>query len=1020
MSKDAVLRLKSSLLFKTLLDKEKKEGFENKLSSKIETIIEVVSDLLERIPENMPEFTLHDSNHSAKIVEIVAKFLPKSTLDYLNSIELSLIILSAYVHDIGMTASKEEKEVIIANNSEYKILFKTLVDKKDQYEHFLSINDHRAATFIEDQVFTEYLRKTHVIRSAEYIKKALTTNKMEVEINGIPFWKHLITICNGHGTSVKAIKNTNLYPNSTLVGEKIINVQFLTLLLRLGDILDLDPERTPKVIYEFANPQDPISILEWKKHRSIIGYSITPEKILFEAECAVPEVERALKQFMEWIEIERKQTMQLLHDYSLPSLINYKLELNEEISSERIQSDGSYIYNDLKFEINYQKVLDLLMGLRLYRSSVFSLRELIQNSNDAIKARQEIYAKKSENFDSKIVIELTDQTLMIKDNGIGMDAEIFKNYFLQIGKSYYSSPDFYARYDDIDVTSEFGIGVLSVFMIANSITIQSRREPDNPIHPPKPINFEIPTAYSYTVQKHSTKADIGTEISLKLKSENPFKTHTLKEILSRLIPYPKFPIYVLEKGSEFKYMGKDTKDIPTALYFNGISNIDEYKFDDLRYESAQRFSHKFHDINFSDSLNPILKNIEGTLSLVNSGQYNWYTLVSGSFCQRSFSIGTISDLPTFQIETTENTRKLFPNWLSYYSTLNLTKTACLSITPDRTDIVVDEKYENLKQLIEDHILRDLEIFFDDFINENSENEFHDFMDFLISIGFINIDLNQRSSALSVKACKFLNNYITFPILQSDKSVKRIKVVDFINNANIGLVNYNINNDQLKQMEQLLLTPDCVIINIHDMKYRAGWAHRIMPLLSCLLSNSPLHSRPYLILTSMLPCFPIEIIKFEGKFRRELEYNFCYNISHSFQDNKKILGIPRQSIESYMTLNTSHPLVIVLFNEDWNLKKEGSKMIQKIQELINKSIEDSVKRIGLADKFFILKAFDTYGDRTDYFQLTSGLLQKDIEFIPLLNDRIKELWAEYIKLGFVESDSTSFLVDKDDFPRYWYD
>ncbi|HEX8019437.1 HD domain-containing protein [Mucilaginibacter sp.] len=1020
MSKDAVLRLKSSTVFKALLNREIEDGFSNKLSSKIEIIVENVSDLLERIPENMPEYTLHDPNHSAKIVDIIGKFLPVETLQHLNSIELTLIILAAYLHDIGMTSSKEEKENIIADNEDYKILFKTLIDKKEKYEYYKSMGDHRSATFIEDQVFTEFLRRNHVNRSAEYIKANLSDGQFFIEINGIPFWKHLVTICNGHGVPVKKIKDTKIYPTNTLVGEKIINVQFLALILRLGDILDLDPERTPKIIYEFINPQDPISIIEWKKHRSIIGYSITSEKILFEAECSIPEVERALKEFMNWIEIERKQTMQLLYEYSLPSLKNYHLHLNEEISIDRIRSDGSYIYNDLKFEIDYQRVLEILMGQRLYRSTIFALRELLQNSCDAIKARQEIYANKIENFEAAIHIEIDGGKLIVKDNGIGMNFDIFRNYFLQIGKSYYSSPDFYSQYSEIDVTSEFGIGVLSVFMIANSLTLESRREPDNPINPPKPIYFEIPTAYSYTIQKEGVKIDIGTDISLKLKSHKPFKDFKLYDILSELIPSSPFPIYVTENGIKTCFKERKKDDISFIPPFINITNYEEFIFDDLNPDSNNRaFSHAFFQIDFSKSNNPILSNINGKLYLINSGKYNWYSIINGFICQRNFAIGTVLEDELFRISTTENTKKLFPNWLSYYSTLNLTHSACLTITPDRTDFINDDKYENLKTLIEEFIIAELQDHFEAFIKDFSIERFYEYMDFLLSTGFIGMDNKYRDSTFSDKTYKFLAKYISFPVITKEGFKSRLDSLTIASSNTIGKIYYKLNETHLTRLQDIV-SSDAVIINFEDMLYNVGKEYRVEMFFNYLISGNLKIIGNYLIVTNMLPLFTIDIVKYCGKYNDSLGRSFTLNIIDSFKnEDTPILCLPKRQYEFYMTLNASHPLITAFLGEDLLIEKNRDKFIEQIQDLLSLNIEESIKRIGFAEELFWEKAFDEFGGRVNYFEVTNGLLMKDSLFLDAVNEGIRKLWQESAFI-LTANNTAPPVLSKNDFPRYWSD
>src|SRR5689334_23069333 len=133
MGKDALLRLKGTLLFKTLQKIEIEDVGNTELSSKVINIVSEVAPLLERVTENMPEFTLHDPNHSAKVVENMGKIIPDRTLKNLNSLELTLLILSGYLHDIGMTCSKDEKEEIIKSSDEFGVLFKSDVVKYDMF-----------------------------------------------------------------------------------------------------------------------------------------------------------------------------------------------------------------------------------------------------------------------------------------------------------------------------------------------------------------------------------------------------------------------------------------------------------------------------------------------------------------------------------------------------------------------------------------------------------------------------------------------------------------------------------------------------------------------------------------------------------------------------------------------------------------------------------------------------------------------------------------------------------------------
>ena len=264
----------------------------------------------------MPEFTLHDANHSAKVVGLMSSIIPDDVLQQLNTIELTLLILSGYIHDIGMTCSNKEKEDIIKNDPEYAAIVSEDIDKKNLLSAYKAEGEHRAATFIENQLFTEYLRRNHVKRSRDYITNNLSQGDLLLSWNETPLYKYLISICDSHELPAQSLNDLKKWPRKELVRNVRVNIQYLSLILRLADILDLDPERTPKCILYFVDPKDPKSIVEWKKHRSMIGWDITPEHIEFSAECSDPNSERALRQFLEWIEIERRDSLAIILKYN--------------------------------------------------------------------------------------------------------------------------------------------------------------------------------------------------------------------------------------------------------------------------------------------------------------------------------------------------------------------------------------------------------------------------------------------------------------------------------------------------------------------------------------------------------------------------------------------------------------------------------------------------------------------------------------------------------------------------------
>ncbi|MCW3168622.1 ATP-binding protein [Chryseobacterium sp. 09-1422] len=963
----------------------------------------------------MPEFTLHDPNHSNKIIEIMDKIIPQAVIEKFNSIELSLLILSAYLHDIGMTCDKATKEDIISNSQEFDILFKSNIDKYQKFEQYKSEENHRAATFIEDQIFTEYLRRNHVKRSANFISENLVEGKYELTYNEIPFYKLLIKICNAHGEPVKNLYNDSIFPRETLIGDNIINVQYLSLILRLADILDLDAERTPKVIYEFVNPENPVSILEWKKHRSVIGSSINDRKILFEAECSSPEVERALKEFIDWIELERKETMELLHTYSKDEAKKYFLSLEEPVTQDRIYSDESYIYNDLKFNLDYQRIMSLLMGQKLYKDPTTALRELLQNSIDAIKVRQKIYENKTEQILPFIKIQLSENNLSIEDNGVGMNIDIFKNYFLQIGKSYYSSQNFYSQFNDLDVTSEFGIGILSAFMIANSIIIDSRREPDDPLSPHMPIHFEIPAAQSYLIQRKGDKRDVGTRILLNLKENNPFKNALqLIDIIKAIIPNPLFPIVIIHEKEEYLY---EKKSVPEITKLKHTSNFEDFLRQNQVYESEwiNSFTHSVFSIDFEKDSDYQLRDIQGKLLIVNSNPINYYSRFNGQLSQRSFTIGYPETIENkFIINATASIRTLFPKWLSYYSTLNLTKNACLSITPDRTDITIDEKFKILKHKIETKIITDIENYLRKLKAILDEEGFNKFIDFLYVAGFFGFDLDDSRKSIDVSplAKTFFLEWLTIPTLDNHGVIVRTQFKKLINSENIAVIKKEVSQNDINSLLKFKSDNNLELVLLDNFEFSS---HRYEELFVTLLGSTRLFMQPVKLLLRPLASIPIYLHRYKSQQREDTDYHFFHSISNSDNiDDTGEVFFSTQNFENYPQFNKSSIFIKFLFT-DINILFENKKNLQK--KLANGIHDVIINSLNIFKKSENNNEVILAHSKYSHIAL-DGILHKDPNLLDGINKFYQNFINEAKKLGVLAIDEKIHKITSDNLPWFW--
>ena len=129
-----------------------------------------------------------------------------------------------------------------------------------------------------------------------------------------------------------------------------------------------------------------------------------------------------------------------------------------------------------QFRVDLRGLVEVLSH-HLYSSERVYLRELVQNARDAVAARVEF----GHDIEGLIEIEPAWGTdpLIVRDNGIGLTAEDMRTLLSMIGSTSKRDDFAMARRDFL---GQFGIGLLSGFLVADSIEVLSRsaRTPDAP------------------------------------------------------------------------------------------------------------------------------------------------------------------------------------------------------------------------------------------------------------------------------------------------------------------------------------------------------------------------------------------------------------------------------------------------------------------------------------------------------------------------------------------------------------
>jgi molecular chaperone HtpG len=562
--------------------------------SKIQEVYEQIKDILNsRVQHVFPNFTLHNTGHSFRIMEYMSKLV--SDIAKLNELEITLMIYSALLHDIGMAVSEDDLNSIKADSFPFCEV---------KFSAMRKIMGNNEALAIQ-----EYIRRIHGSLSGKYIRENLKEKLVIPKLPTLDFTKELALICEAHTEDYDWIK-TNLRTNEVR-GDYSFNPQFIAAILRLADILDIDGNRTPYNLYKLISPKG-VSDEEWKQHfvisnneKIVTSEKTQQKKIVFHGKATNASIHRKILLYIGWVENELTNATVLVN--GMPTQYSLVYDTNPEVN---IQTEG-YTFSDYKMTLEFRAISSLLMGEKIYGSKSLGLRELIQNSIDSCRIRQETEEQKKEFGQDayqpkiKVILDQEKNQAIIKDNGTGMSMDIIKKHFLNIGVSYYNSTDFLLKDFDYKPIGNFGIGFLSCFMLSDEVNVLTRHYKSKDKYL---IELEKGNEWTSLTETEDVVFE-GTEVILNYNNfievfdNNPLK---VKAFLDR---------YFLTDGIDFELVDKLARQIikinnpiilATALE-KGLVKIDlkDYLKDIEGYaliKNKSDFIKKFDDIDFSGTL----------------------------------------------------------------------------------------------------------------------------------------------------------------------------------------------------------------------------------------------------------------------------------------------------------------------------------------------------------------------------------------------------------------------------------
>lgn len=554
-------------------------------SGKVLELRESVEGWLAYVPQTFPHYTRHTVRHSDQIIANISKLLfieddPLRPIVQLSPAEAYLLAAAAYLHDAGMVTSDREKAEILGTDAWREwvsgdsggakrwaetLEFRSGTHPPDEgTRHFLADVQTRF-------LIAEFVRRVHHLRAADVVaqhQEALGRFAFDDPV----LQRTIADVCVAHGLKPHELDDREKYPEHRDVRNDPVNVKFVAIILRLGDLLDMSIDRACPLLLNAACPLSAESYAHWSQYQRITHRSTTPERIEITAECQTQDEHRFLQDWCQWIVDEVAHARVVMartarHGTWQPPKVG--LEAPDQTINIRPATKAIYIPSKWIFELDRDAIFERLIH-DVYTDPLSFVQELIQNALDAMRCQMYqdlseqgleppqyptlVDASIRQRYRLHVALEPHDlknelsgeienrQLLIVEDCGIGMDREVIERYFLQVGRSYYTTEEF-RRSFRFAPTSQFGVGFLSVFAASDKVVVDTYK----PSTAGSPIRCVLTGPRGYLLTERGRRSTPGTRVEVLLRERLP--PRALTRAIVAWCRRVEFPISVNDEGS---------------------------------------------------------------------------------------------------------------------------------------------------------------------------------------------------------------------------------------------------------------------------------------------------------------------------------------------------------------------------------------------------------------------------------------------------------------------------------------
>lgn len=525
------------------------------------------------------EYTAHSFSHVEEMLKISEWIIPTDSRQNLTPADCFMLTMSIYFHDLGLLITR--KEFSNRNKRAIELWAKENLFKGEDGQDYGSRLNDLSVEERERFIYQEYVRAHHGSRVKSWIDGSANSSGAESievlqEIQNLirdlpPIVKRDIAkLCESH--NLDDIEDITKYPLSQPYGNsrnEEADLQYIAVILRTADLLQITNSRAPSTLFRIISPSNPASQTEWHKQnavRRIREKEIASQEGRANAQSVSDTIEVfadfshaegffGLTSYLRYAESQLQKSHHII-EKSTKQHGGKKAFPWRRIDDRNVEAEG-FIPKTFGFEIDQSRILTLLTGHTLYNDSTVVIRELVQNSIDAVRLQ---WRNNDVKKNGKISIRWNSKNseLTIEDNGTGMTQEVVEQHLLKVGSSRYQDPKFRKSFPDFNSISRFGIGVLTAFMVADSVEIvtvcdeeeSARQISLRTVHGKYLIRLlEKSSLHSETINGH------GTSITLRLRPSA--KSVDVLATVQRWIMFPGCRVEVAIDNEDLVTVGFD-------------------------------------------------------------------------------------------------------------------------------------------------------------------------------------------------------------------------------------------------------------------------------------------------------------------------------------------------------------------------------------------------------------------------------------------------------------------------------